>query len=278
MKKKLMLAVMLSGFLFCSTYSQELVTPQPSPTSEIKQNFGLSQMVISYSRPGIKGRKIFGDLVPYGKVWRTGANQATTITFGDDVTFGDKKVPAGKYGLLTIPGENEWTVILTKQLDVTSPAAYKQDQDVARVSAKPFQLPFKIETFTMGVSDITSNSAKLELMWDDVYVHVPVTTDVDTKISTQIKEIMEGDNRPYFQAALYYIESGKDLNQAVAWLDKAIAQDPTAFYVYYQKARALAKLGKKQDALTASNKSIELAKSAKNDDYVALNEKLQKTL
>src|SRR5215470_6274066 len=113
MKKKLTLAVVLSAFLLCSAYSQDLVTPQPSPTAEIKQNFGLSQIEMSYSRPGVKGRKIFGDLVPYGKVWRTGANQATTITFGDDVTVGDKKVPAGKYGLLTIPGENEWTVIFT---------------------------------------------------------------------------------------------------------------------------------------------------------------------
>jgi hypothetical protein len=278
MKKKLTLVVLLSAFLICSVYSQNLVTPQPSPTAEIKQNFGLSQIELSYSRPGVKGRTIFGDLVPYGKVWRTGANQATTITFGDDVTFDDKKIPAGKYGLLTIPGENEWTVIITKQLDVTSPAAYKQDQDVVRISVKPYQLPFSIETFTMGFGDITGSSCKLELMWDSVYVHVPITTDVDTKISAQIKEIMEGDNRPYFQAALYYIESGKDLNQAVQWLDKAAAQNPDAYYVYYQKARALAKLGKKQDALVASKKSIELAKAAKNDDYVALNEKLQKTL
>ena len=278
MKKKPLLGIMLSAFLFCTAYSQQLKTPQPSPTAEIKQNFGLSQIEISYSRPGIKGRKIFGDLVPYGNVWRTGANAATTIMFGDDVTIGDKKIPAGKYGLLTIPGENEWTVIITKQTDVTSPAAYKQDQDVVRVLVKPFQLPFSIETFTIGVGDITSDSCKLELMWDNVYVHVPITTDVDSKVMSQIKEIMGGDNHPYFQAALYYIEKGKDLNQAVTWLDKAIQQDPEGFYIYYQKARALAKLGKKEDALAASNKSIELAKAAKNDDYVALNEKLQKDL
>jgi hypothetical protein len=277
MKKKLMLALALSSFLFYS-YSQELRTPQPSPTAEIKQNFGLSQIELSYSRPGVKGRKIFGDLVPFGKVWRTGANSATTITFGDDVMVDSKKLPAGKYGLLTIPGENEWTVIFTKQTDVTSPAAYKQDQDVVRVSVKPYELPFSIETFTMGFGDITGSSCKLELMWDNVYVNVPITSDVDNKIMTQIKETMEGDNRPYFQSALYYIENGKDLNQAVAWLDKAAVQSPDGFWIYYQKARALAKLGKKQDALVASNKSIELAKAAKNDDYVSLNEKLQKSL
>src|SRR6476661_2859508 len=166
MKKKPLLGIMLSAFLFCTAYSQQLKTPQPSPTAEIKQNFGLSQIEISYSRPGIKA--------------------ATTIMFGDDVTIGDKKIPAGKYGLLTIPGENEWTVIITKQTDVTSPAAYKQDQDVVRVSVKPFQLPFSIETFTIGVGDITSDSCKLELMWDNVYVHVPITTDVDSKVMSQI--------------------------------------------------------------------------------------------
>lgn len=269
---------MLSAFLFCYSYTQNLVTPQPSPTAEIKQNFGLSQIELSYSRPGVKGRKIFGDLVPFGKVWRTGANTATTITFGDDVMIGDKKIPAGKYGLLTIPGQTEWTVIFTKQVDVTSPADYKQDQDVVRVPVKPYQLPFSIETFTIDFGNITNSSCRLELMWDSVYVNVPITTDVDTKIEAQIKEIMGGDNRPYFQAALYYIENGKDLNQAVQWLDKAATQQPDGFWIYYQKARALSKLGKKQEALTASNKSIELAKAAKNDDYVALNEKLQKTL
>jgi len=277
MKKNLLFAIIFVAFA-CTTFAQELKTPQPSPTAYIKQNFGLSQIEISYSRPGVKGRKIFGDLVPYGKVWRTGANNATTITFGDDVTIGDKKVPAGNYGILTIPGENEWTVIITKQTDVTSPAAYKQDQDVVRVTVKPYQLPFSIETFTIGLGDITGDSCKLELIWDNVYVHVPITTDVDSKVMNQIKDVMQSDNRPYFQAALYYIENGKDLNQAVTWLDKAIAQNPDGFYIYYQKARALAKLGKKQDALAASNKSIELAKTAKNDDYIALNEKLQKSL
>jgi hypothetical protein len=278
MKNNLTLAVILSAFVFYTGHSQNLVTPQPSPTEEIKQNFGLSQIELSYSRPGIKGRKIFGDLVPYDKVWRTGANSATTLTFGDDVMMNGTKIPAGKYGLLTIPGENEWTIIITKQTDVTNPATYKQDQDIVRITAKPEMLPFSIETFTIGFAAITSNSCKLEIMWDNVYVTTDITTDIDTKVMMQIKQIMEGDNLPYFQAALYYIDNGKDLNQAVEWLDKGIAQNPDAYYMYYQKARALAKLGKKQDAITASNKSIELAKAAKNDDYVALNEKLQKGL
>lgn len=277
MKKNLMLAAFFSvAFAYC--HAQNLVTPQLSSTEEIKQNFGLSQIEVSYSRPGIKGRKIFGDLVPYNKVWRTGANNATTITFGDDVMIEGTKLAAGKYGLLTIPNQDEWTIIFTKQTDVTNAAAYKQDQDVLRVNVKPYMLPFPIENFTIGFNDITGNSCNLELMWDSVYVQLPVTTDVDTKVMAQINQVMQQDNHPYFAAAVYYIENGKDLNQAVEWLDKAIAQNPDAYFMYYQKARALAKLGKKQEALAASNKSIELAKAAKNDDYVALNEKLQKGL
>ncbi|HYC27207.1 MAG TPA: DUF2911 domain-containing protein, partial [Chitinophagaceae bacterium] len=136
MKRILFLSAFALSIAMCAE-AQTLRTPQPSPPQTIRQDFGLSAVELSYSRPGVKNRKIFGDLVPFGKVWRTGANQATTITFGDDVTIGDKKIPAGKYGLLTIPDKDNWTVIITKQLDVTNPVAYKQDQDVVRVSAKP---------------------------------------------------------------------------------------------------------------------------------------------
>ena len=262
----------------CTTDAQQLNTPQPSPTANIKQNFALSSIEISYSRPGMKGRKIFGDLVPYGKVWRTGANNATTITFGEDVTIGGTKVKAGKYGLLTIPGETEWTFIITNQTDVTSPAAYKQDQDVVRVKSQVSTLPFSIETLMIGIGDIKSNTCNVSVIWDNVYAAFDVTADVESKVMAQIKESMETDNRPYFNAAMYYLDNGKDLNKAVEWFDKAFAQNPDAFWVLYNKARALNKLGKKAEALAASNKSIEIAKKEKNDDYVALNEKLQKEM
>ena len=275
--KKLFLLVAAS-YIFFSTEAQQLTTPQPSPTANIKQNFALSNIEISYSRPGMKGRKIFGDLVPFGNVWRTGANNATTITFGEEVTIGGKKVPAGKYGLLTIPNANEWTIIITKQLDVTSPSNYKQDQDVVRVAAKPATTPFILETFMISVDDIKSNSCSIGMGWETTWVSFEITADVDSKVMGQIKNTMEGDNKPYFNAALYYIDNGKDLNKAVEWLDKAYAQNPEAFWVLYQKARAQKMLGKKTDALATSNKSIDLAKKAKNDDYVSLNEKLQKEM
>ena len=276
MKKFFLLTA--ASYIFFSSEAQQLNTPQPSPSATVKQNFALSNIEISYSRPGVKGRKIFGDLVPYGKVWRTGANNATTITFGEEVMIGGKKVPAGKYGLLTIPGENEWTVIISKQTNVTSPADYKQDQDVVRVTAKPEKVPFSIETFMINIDNIKSNSCEIAFGWDNIYTSFPVTADVESKVMAQIKSSMENDNRPYFNAALYYIDNGKDLNKAVEWLDKAYAQNPEAFWVLYQKARAQKMLGKKTDAMATSNKSMEIAKKANNDDYVALNEKLQKEM
>ena len=265
-------------YLFFSAEAQQLTTPQPSPTASIKQNFALSNIEISYSRPGVKGRKVFGDLVPFGKVWRTGANNATTITFGEEVMIGGTKVPAGKYGLLTIPDQNEWTVIISKATNVTSPADYKQDQDVVRVKAKPEKTPFTIETFMITVDDIKSNSCNIGMGWENTWVSFPVTADVDSKVMNQIKNTMEGDNKPYFNAAVYYIDNGKDLAKAVEWLDKAYAQNQDGFWILYQKARAQKMLGKKTDALATSNKSMEIAKKAKNDDYVALNEKLQKEM
>ena len=277
MIKKLMFGATALFFLHDGN-AQQLRTPAPSPTTTVKQEFALSNIELSFSRPSMKGRKIFGDLVPYGKVWRTGANTATTITFGEEVTIGDKKVAAGKYGLLTIPGAETWTVIISKQTDVTSPAAYKQDQDVVRVTATPLALPFSIETFNIGVDAISSNSCTIGLIWDNVYVPVPVTTDVESKVMKQIGDAMDKDNRPYFNAAMYYLDNGKDLNKALEWFTKAEAANPAAFWVVHQKAKCLAKLGKKQEAIAAANKSKEMATTAKNDDYVALNDKLLATL
>src|SRR5687767_5090855 len=146
MKKIIFAALAACTFIVADA---QLKTPAPSPTQTVKQDFGLSSVELSYSRPAVKGRKIFGDIVPFGNVWRTGANNATTLTFGDEVTIGGTKIPAGKYGLLTIPDKKSWTIIISKQTDVTSPAAYKQESDVVRVQAKPESIKNKVETFTM---------------------------------------------------------------------------------------------------------------------------------
>lgn len=261
-------------FSMASVDAQQLRTPQPSPSQTVKQDFGIGNIELSYSRPAVRGRKVFGDLVPYGNVWRTGANNPTLLTFSEEVTVGGTKVPAGKYGLLSIPDKDNWTLILTKQLDVTSPAAYKQESDVVRVSAKTVTLKDPVETFTIQFANVKPASTDLQIMWDNVAVTMPITMDVDGKVMAQINNAMNRDNRPYFQSAMYYLENGKDLNQAITWLDKAIEQQPNAFWIHHQRANALARAGKKAEARTAAQKSIELAKAANNGDYVRLNEKL----
>jgi hypothetical protein len=259
--------------LFLAAPAQTLKTPPISAPQFIRQDFGLSTIELSYSRPGVKGRKIFGDLVPFGKVWRTGANQATTLTFGDTVNIGNVTIPPGKYGLLSIPGADNWTFIITHQTDVTSPAAYKPDQDIVRVEASPHQLPFAVETMTLEFSNIMAGSCNLDLLWDNVAVGFPINTNSDGRVMAQIGAIMNRDAHPYYQAAVYYVDNGKDLNKALEWFDKAIAEDPT-FFAVYQKARCLAKLGRKQEAIATAQKSMALAKTANNADYVALNQKL----
>ena len=252
----------------------QLKTPAPSPTQTIKQDFALSSIELSYSRPGMKGRKIFGDLVPFEKIWRTGANTATTLTFGEEVIIGGVKVKAGKYGLLSIPDKKNWTLIITKQLDVTSPDAYKQDQDVVRVEAKTMNMVENLESFTMQFANVKPNSCELHIMWDKTAVALPITSDVEAKVMAQIDQMMNKDTRPYYNAAMYYMDNGKDLNQALSWFDKAVEMQPTAFWMHHQRANCLAKLGKKDEAKASAEKSMALAKEQKNNDYVKLNEKL----
>lgn len=251
----------------------QLKVPAPSPTQTIKQDFGVSSVELIYSRPGIKGRKIFGDLVPYGKVWRTGANSATRLKFNDDVMIGGQALKAGEYALYTVPNESEWEIIINKG-SANWGTDYKQEDDLFRIKVKPVKMDETTETFTMQFAAVKPTGMELHIMWDKTAVAIPITTDVDKKVMAQIDNLMNKDNRPYFNAAMYYLESGKDLNQAVTWFDKALEQNPQAYWVYHQKANALAKLGKKEEAKQTAAKSMQLAKDQKNDDYVKLNEKL----
>ncbi|MBM3412210.1 MAG: DUF2911 domain-containing protein [Bacteroidetes bacterium] len=252
----------------------QLRTPATSPAQIIKQDFGLGNIEISYSRPAMKGRKIFGDLVPYGNVWRTGANSATTLQFTDQVIVGGVKLAPGKYGLLSIPNKNSWTLIISRQTDVTSQTTYKQELDVVRVNAPVSRSSSRIENFTMQVVNISSSKCQIELSWDQVKVALSVETDIDARIMEQINISMQGEKPSYFSAAMYFMDNGKDLNQALSWLEKAAAATPSAYWVYHQLANCQAKLGMKSAAKATAQKSKELAMSANNMDYVKLNDKL----
>ncbi len=277
MKKNLLITCML----FCSAYftsAQSLKVPAPSPTQTLKQDFGLSNIELSYSRPGVKDRVIFGDLVPYGQVWRTGANSATTLSFGDTVTIGGVKVNPGKYGLLTIPGKEEWIVIISKSTSTTSAEDYKKEDDVVRVTVKPVALPSKVETFTINLANMTNTTCDISISWDKTRILVPVSTDIDGRIMKDIEKLVLKDSRPYGAAANYYMENGKDLKLANEWYDKAIAANPNAYWIVHNKAKCLAKMGNKKEAVETANKSIAIAREQKDQNYVNLNEKLIESL
>lgn len=275
---KKLLSFALAACIYSHTTAQSLTTPQPSPTQTVKQNFSTGSIELSYSRPAKKGRTIFGDLVPYGAVWRTGANNATTLTFTDDVTIGGKEVKAGKYGLLTIPNADKWTIIISKDVNVTSPADYKEENDVARVDASVIALPFSVENFSINFADISGGKINVELMWDKTYVTFPVTTNTEARVMKQIDNVMNKDSKPYFSAASYYFDNGKDLGQALTWVNKAVETNKEAFWIHMLKARILAKQGDNAGAKAAATTVVELATKAQNNDYVKMANDLIKTL
>lgn len=255
--------------------SQQLKTPAPSPTQTLKQNFALGDITIEYSRPSVKGRVVYGDLVPFDKLWRTGANASTKITFSDKVKLEGKDVPAGTYSLYTIPGKTEWTIIINKNTTLWGSDGYKQEEDLVRFKVKSSAMADKLETFTMNVADITPTTANIELNWEKTHVAFNVTSNIDSVMMKNIEAALSPvDKRPYYQAANYYFENGKDLAKALEWDNKAIEQNPKAYYMVHLKAKILMKQKNYKDAVAVAEQSIALAKDAKNDDYVKLNEKL----
>jgi len=275
--KKLISAMAIAALSLGSlnTQAQQLKVPAPSPLQTMKQNFALGDVTFEYSRPGVKGRVIFGDVVPFGKIWRTGANATTKITFSDDVKLEGNDVKAGTYGLYTIPNKDSWDIMLYKDLTLGGDVAeYKQENEVLRFKVKPTTLGNKVESFTMNLADITPTSATIELLWENTSVAMKLTTDIDAKVMKNIETTLGKDNRPYFQAAGYYYDNNKDLKQASAWVDKAIEQNPKAFYMMLLKAKIAYKQGDKATGKTWAEKTIVSATEAKNDDYIAMAKKL----
>jgi tetratricopeptide (TPR) repeat protein len=247
--------------------------PAASQHALLKQRVGLTDVEVDYSRPNKNNRQIFGGLVPFDKIWRTGANQATRVKFSGNVRFGDKEVPAGEYALFSLPGQNEWTIILSKDLKASA-AEYKQENDAARVTAKPVLIGMPSETFTIGFEDLRANSATFYLEWDKTRVPVQLTTNDVEKvmqgIDTAVKSGKEQEAGFYYSAASFYLDQNKDLPQALKWVDQAIEKNPKAYFMQFKKAQILAKMGNKKEAIAAAEKSIELLKASPNPDESAI--------
>ncbi|WP_207435840.1 DUF2911 domain-containing protein [Sabulibacter ruber] len=276
---KMVWAIALAVFLMGAEASAQIKMPSASPAATIKQTIGLTDVTVEYSRPSMKGRKIFGDLEAYGDIWRTGANASTKLTFSDEVMLEGNKVPAGQYALYTIPGEKEWTVIIHKNTKHWGDGGndYKPEEDLVRFKVNAKKLSDKVETFTIGFADLTNNGGTMQIMWENTLVPVKITTDVDTRVMAQIQEkVVNGTNVTpglYAAAASYYADNNKDLKQALAWMKQANEKDPK-FWTLHQQAKIQAKLNDYKGATATAQKSIELAKKENNSDYVALNEKL----
>jgi len=278
--KALLTIVSITGLVCAGTFAQapKLDFPAASPGCTLKQRVGLTDIEIVYSRPSAKGRPIIGGLVPFGEVWRTGANNATKITFSTPVKLEGNDVPAGTYALFTIPGESEWTIIINKGAAQWGAFQYDEKADVVRFKVNPITLGEHIETFTIEFNHIRDDSAVMNLVWEKTVV--PIRLEVDLGLSAEkIEAAMaaEGGNKPYFQAAAYYYDHGMDLQKANQWVDAALKQRE-AHYVVHLKAKILAKLGDKQGALAAAKKSLDLSIKANDKGYVRLNEDLISTL
>jgi Protein of unknown function (DUF2911) len=282
MKKLIAPLVLGAAFFTSGLHAQEakkIDFPQPSPPASIKERVGVTGVSIEYSRPSARERKIFGGLVPYGAVWRTGANAATKITFSTDVKLGGAAVPAGSYALFTIPGEAEWTVILSKVVDDQwGSYAYDKKDDQARITVKPVAAAEPLETMAIGLQDIHAGKANLVIAWEKTRVPVEIDTDVVGKIKPQIEAAMAvSGEKPYFAAAMFYYENDLDTALAKEWIEAAATKQPDAVWIIYRKGLILKKAGDKEGAMAAAKQARELASKADGElkaEYTRLSENL----
>lgn len=245
--------------------------PPASSSQTVIQGLGIRNVTLTYSRPNVNGRKIFGELAPYDKVWRTGANGIPTIKFEDKVTVAGHAVEPGTYGLLTIPGKNEWTIIFSKNSQQWGAYSYKQEEDVLRFTVKPERLSKPVESFTMDFSDVKPQSARLNIAWENTKVAFDLSVDQDAEIMAAIDEAMKGEKKPYLQAAQYYYNNNKDIQKALAWMNEADKAPNSPPYVKYWKARIQLKAGDKTGAAATAQEGLEIAKQQNNEEYVRLN-------
>ncbi len=270
----------LSALLLLLSFSAldlngQIKTPAPSPSSELKQTVGLTDVTIVYSRPNVKGRATFAEdgLVPLGKPWRLGANAATKFSFSEDVMIAGSKLKAGDYAVLATPGAAEWKFMFYSY-ESGNWGSYLEKEAAAVVSVKPLTGDKNVESMSFYIANVQAASADIVFSWEKTKVVLPLEADTDKQVMASIESVLNGPSQnDYFAAATYYHESGKDLNQALAWVEKATAGDEPRFWQVRRKALILADLGKKEAAVKAAQLSLELAEKAGNEDYVRMNKK-----
>lgn len=270
--KKIMLFFAVLGMTFSA--NAQIQTPQPSPFSKVEQKVGLTDVTLEYSRPNMRNRAIFGDLVPYGRVWRLGANSNTKITFSTDVTVEGKELKAGTYALFAIPNENKWEVVFySNASNWGAPQELDESKIAAKVSVESFALPMNVETFTLSFDELSNNGATLGITWANLYTGVKFVVPTEKIVTANIDKVMNGPSAgDYYAAAVYYYEEGKDADQAKKWIDKAMSMTANpAFYQLRQQSLIYAKAGDKKGAIEIAKKSLAASKEAGNPDYIKMN-------
>lgn len=279
MKKPFIFTLVLIAFYIPVTAQVNM--PAPSPTQTIIQDFGLGKIELTYSRPGIKGRQIFGqnsELVPLGKPWRTGANAATKIHFSDPVSVGGNQLDSGSYVIYTIPGKEQWDVVFSKGTAYPGQEGFSTNDDLFHFKAPVVIQKEKIETFTMQFTDLKNESCNLRLKWANTDVIVPVTINIKERIRKEIETALKGDKPPYYQAANFYYDYDKNYTKALENINKATEESPKAYFMFLQKARIQKAMGNKAGARESAMKTIKLAKEAGNADYVNFANKMLEQL
>ncbi|BDD01590.1 DUF2911 domain-containing protein [Persicobacter psychrovividus] len=280
--KKIFFSIFLSVMAVAA--NAQITTPQPSPAAELHQTIGLSKAVVEYSRPSMKGRQVFGGLVPFGELWRLGANASTKITFDQDVQLAGKAVAKGKYALYAIPQKDKWTIVVHKNLTHWGTGygknRYDQAEDLVRFDVPTQETKTTWESFTIEFNNFKPTGATLDILWENTMVSIPVTVETDKAVEASIAKAFDPKSKAndYFSAARYYFETEKDLSKAENWINEAVKLRTDAYWYFNLQAKILAKNGKNKEAKKAAKTSLQLAQSAGNSDYVKMNEALIKTL
>ena len=258
-----------------STTKLKITTPQPSPKATVEQRVGLTDISVEYSRPGVKGRAIFGDLVPFGKTWRTGANSNTKVTFSSDVSIDGQTLNAGSYGLYTVPNENSWEVMFYSESDNSGvPRDWDDTKVVAKTSIEVYSMPMNVETFTITFDDVSGTSATLGILWEKTYVGIKFEVPTDKLVSDTIAAVMAASPEvgDYYNAAIYYRQQDLDIKKANEWMEKAMSlTEKPAFWQLRQQSLIYAKMGDTDKAIAVAEKSLELSKEAENEAYIKMN-------
>ncbi|MDA7787401.1 DUF2911 domain-containing protein [bacterium] len=261
--------ILLLSAIFCYSFiSAQIKSPQPSPTATINQKVGVSNISVEYSRPGAKEREIFGGLVSYGEMWRTGANKATKITFNENCVFGGAKVKKGSYSLFTIPGEKDWTVLLNKNTELWGVGEYDEEKQVCSIVAKVIKTKDFTESFTIDFGTFQSFTAIMSLKWANTKIDIKIKSLAAKKLEKQYLELLtKGPSATdYYNGAKFFADNTSEYDMALEWINTAIEKRPDAFWMQFHKARILKKIGNNKQSISVAKKVISLAKEEK-DDY-----------